>query len=70
MVDKVEKAEVCVCTRSFCDEVPPLGDLRRNLVAVYASSIDGKRFNRTDVFFQNTDSNVKVDIDIELNTFK
>uniref|UniRef100_A0A7E4UQN8 Glucosylceramidase n=1 Tax=Panagrellus redivivus TaxID=6233 RepID=A0A7E4UQN8_PANRE len=44
----------CVCNATYCDEFPPLGTLGDDDVAVYKSSIDGKRFERTTVKFGST----------------
>uniref|UniRef100_A0A914E957 Glucosylceramidase n=1 Tax=Acrobeloides nanus TaxID=290746 RepID=A0A914E957_9BILA len=42
---------VCVCNSTYCDEFPPLGTLNPYDVAVYTSSISGKRFERTTATF-------------------
>uniref|UniRef100_A0A914EGU7 Glycosyl hydrolase family 30 beta sandwich domain-containing protein n=1 Tax=Acrobeloides nanus TaxID=290746 RepID=A0A914EGU7_9BILA len=44
---------VCVCNSTYCDEFPPLGTLNPYDVAVYTSSISGKRFERTTATFTN-----------------
>uniref|UniRef100_A0A914DNG8 Glucosylceramidase n=1 Tax=Acrobeloides nanus TaxID=290746 RepID=A0A914DNG8_9BILA len=42
---------VCVCNSTYCDEFPPLGQLQPGQAAIYTSSQSGKRFDRTDAFF-------------------
>ncbi len=40
---------VCVCNATYCDDVDPIGILSTNGAAIYASSLSGKRLDRSDV---------------------
>ncbi|KAI1700264.1 glycosyl hydrolase family 30 TIM-barrel domain-containing protein [Ditylenchus destructor] len=42
---------VCVCNSTYCDTIPPLGQLGANQTAIYVSSKSGKRFEKTVVSF-------------------
>ncbi|KAI6181299.1 Glucosylceramidase [Aphelenchoides besseyi] len=66
VVDAGLHKEVCVCTSTYCDEIPPLGNLDRNQVAIYSTSKAGKRFNRTDSYLWTTPAG-HVDHEITIN---
>ncbi|KAI6207134.1 Glucosylceramidase [Aphelenchoides besseyi] len=66
VVDAGLHKEVCVCTSNYCDEVPSLGNLDRNQVAIYSTSKAGKRFNRTDSYLWTTPPE-HVDHEITIN---
>ncbi|KHN81497.1 Glucosylceramidase [Toxocara canis] len=42
---------VCVCNATYCDDFPELGKLEELAVAIYKSSLSGKRFERTSTSF-------------------
>ncbi|KAI6176108.1 Glucosylceramidase [Aphelenchoides bicaudatus] len=65
-----KKQEVCVCADGYCDEVEPIGSLSNGQIAVYTTSIDGKRLSRTNSTFQKTTGGQKFDYDIKLDADK
>jgi hypothetical protein len=44
---------VCACNSTYCDDFSPLGQLQTDQIAVYTSSLSGKRFTRTNLTFTN-----------------
>lgn len=49
----------CVCNATYCDEMSPVGTLSPGQVAVYTSSMSGKRLERTNLNFGTSDSKLK-----------
>lgn len=48
-----EPRMVCVCNSTYCDEFPPLGILNNDEIAVYVSSMSGKRFEKSVIIFES-----------------
>ena len=48
-----QNAFTCVCNSTYCDTVPPIGNLGSNQAAIFVSSASGKRFEfQTQMFNQ------------------
>ncbi len=43
---------VCVCNATYCDDVDAIGMLASNEAAIYATSMSGKRLDRSDAEWQ------------------
>uniref|UniRef100_A0A914DJ27 Glucosylceramidase n=1 Tax=Acrobeloides nanus TaxID=290746 RepID=A0A914DJ27_9BILA len=57
----------CVCNATYCDEMSPLGTLSPGQVAVYTSSMSGKRLERTNLNFGTSDKPNSITVKVNEN---
>ncbi|KAH7706576.1 O-glycosyl hydrolase family 30 protein [Aphelenchoides avenae] len=66
---RIPRGIVCVCNATYCDDFPPLGQLKKSQIAVFTTSRSGKRFNRTTIDFgkelPDADSSNKIRLKVD-----